>query len=148
MKAHAAPNGIKLATPKPVKLRIHGNSIRLRLTRSEVERFAHDGSIESVLNFGPAPARHLSYGLVTSPQPECMAVKYSPDRITIFVSPALAKDWTTTERIAISDRQPLSDEAHLDILVEKEFGRLRDAQPDPDLYPNPLRNKRSPQEGR
>lgn len=125
-----------------MKLRIHGNSIRLRLTRSEVERFARDGRIESVLNFGPAPDRHLSYGLVVSPQPEPMAVKYSPDRITIFVSPALAEDWTKTERIAISDRQALSDEAHLDILVEKEFRRMRDAEPDPDLYPNPLQQKK------
>jgi hypothetical protein len=125
-----------------MKLRIHGNSIRLRLTRSEVERFARDGRIESVLDFGATPGRQLSYGLLVSSRAECTAVEYCSDHITISVSPAVAQDWTATDRIAISDRQPLGNGAHLDILVEKEFRRMRDVVPDPDLYPNPLQNKK------
>ena len=123
-----------------MKLRIHGNSIRLRLTRSEVERFARDGRIESAVRFGPPPVCPLSYRLVVSPQPECMAAEYSSDRITILVSPVVAREWTATELIGISGCQPLGDDGQLEILVEKEFRRMRDAQPDPDLYPNPLQN--------
>lgn len=145
--AHEIKNGIENASGRPMKLRIHGNSIRLRLTRSEVERFAHNGRIESALDFGAIPARQLSYGLLVSPRPECMAVEYCSDHITISVSPAVAQDWTTTDRIAISDRQLLGNGAHLDILVEKEFRRMRDTQPDPDLYPNPLQSKKTLEEG-
>lgn len=128
-----------------MKLRIHGNSVRLRLTRSEVERFARDGKIESVVGFGPAPYHRLTYGFAIRPQSECMAVEYSSNCITIFVSPLVAQDWTTTERISVSDHQPLGNEGCLEILVEKEFRRMRDAVPDPDLYPNPLQNKRPPE---
>ena len=45
-----------------MKLRIRGNSIRLRLTQSEVARVAMGGSLESQTDFG---ARTFRFALVT-----------------------------------------------------------------------------------
>lgn len=45
-----------------MKLRIRGNSIRLRLTQSEVARVAMNGSLESQTDFG---ARAFHFALVT-----------------------------------------------------------------------------------
>ena len=42
-----------------MKLRIKGNSIRLRLLRSEVERFTANGKISEEVRFGPGTAQAL-----------------------------------------------------------------------------------------
>jgi hypothetical protein len=120
-----------------MKLRIHDNSIRLRLTRSEVARFAAEGAIESVFEFGPGSKQRLRYALEASATPS-VQVCASDGRIAIQVPRVIAREWWEGDRVGISARQPLSGDKQLDILVEKEFRRLHGAKFDPDLYPNPL----------
>jgi len=123
-----------------MKLRIHDNSIRLRLTRSEVGRFASDGAIESVFEFGPGSGQRLRYALEAA-STETMVVCVSQGKITIEVPRVIAREWCEGDRVGISARQDLGGEKQLDILVEKEFRRLHGAKFDPDLYPNPLEPK-------
>ncbi len=44
-----------------MKLRIRGNSVRLRLTRGEVEDFDREGRVEDAAQFGPGA--RLAYAL-------------------------------------------------------------------------------------
>ena len=46
-----------------MKLRLQGNSVRLRLTRSEVERLRETGLVEESVDFGAGAA--LAYRLQT-----------------------------------------------------------------------------------
>jgi hypothetical protein len=117
-----------------MKLRVHGDSIRLRLTRSEVSRFASDGKIEEASPF-------LTYGLEVAPGLAAIAARGSGSRITLLLPAVLAKEWTETDRVAIAGEQRLDSQRQLSILIEKEFRKLHGAKFDPDLYPNPLEPK-------
>ena len=121
-----------------MKLRIHGNSIRLRLTRSEVARFTETGKIEATLQFGPGAAQRMTYGLETDPGISGLRASGSAEHLIIRVATEIAKEWTSTDRVAISDEQSANGAAAVSILVEKEFRRLHGAKYNPDLYPNPL----------
>ena len=123
---------------EPLKLRFHDNSIRLRLTRSEVARFTTEGRVEAVLKFGPDSSQRVIYSLEAVPGLTSMSVYGSAEYLRICVPSAIAQEWTGTDRIAISARQSVDSQEELDILVEKEFRQLHGAKFNPDLYPNPL----------
>jgi hypothetical protein len=49
-----------------MKLRIKGNSLRIRVGRSELERFLDDGRVEDTIHFAPQPEARLTYVLESS----------------------------------------------------------------------------------
>lgn len=121
-----------------MKLRIHDNSIRLRLTRSEVARFAAEGAIESVCDLGAG--HRLCYALEAA-DIHRLSVCASDGRIAIQVPRVIAREWYESDRVGISARPETPGGNLVEILVEKEFRRLHGARFDPDLYPNPLEPK-------
>lgn len=119
-----------------MKLRLHKNSLRLRLSQPEVAQFSKTGYVEDSVEFGPGAS--LCYVLescskITEPQ-----VLYQNGDLRVRVSTAQAKEWSTTDRVEISGDQPLGNGKHLAILIEKDFKCLHGAEPDPDAFPNPL----------
>jgi hypothetical protein len=121
-----------------MKLRIHGNSIRLRLNRREVAQFAANGCLEEAFEWGTGPEDRRVYGLEASQSALDVGVRVS-GRATIIILPtALAQVWSSTDRIEVTANVRLNADKLLSILVEKEFRRLHGVNNDPDLYPNPL----------
>lgn len=120
-----------------MKLRIKGNSIRLRLLRSEVEQFAAAGQISDTIEFGGLS--FLRYSLVRSPGTATVCANLQGREISISVPESIASDWTSGDQVGFESEQPLGDGESLSILVEKDFvcvGRPDD--PDRgDAYPNP-----------
>jgi hypothetical protein len=119
-----------------MKLRIKGNSIRMRLLRSEIEGFATDGRIGGETGFG---ASVLRYSLQTSGEAESVRAHFDNNEIVIIVPDALARDWTTSEMVGFDVEQPIGNGGVLSILIEKDFVCL-DRPDDPDradAYPNP-----------
>ena len=106
-----------------MKLRIRGNSIRLRLTRSEVEEFGRTGKVEEKVDFGPG-MRKLKYALE-----ECQ-----DDRIRVSVPAEQAREWVRSESVGFE-----SSGGGLRILVEKDFSCLneRPGETEEDTFPNP-----------
>lgn len=123
-----------------MKLRIYNDSIRLRLTRSEVSRFAADGIIGGVLQYGAGPDECLAYGL-ESGDADRLKLSVGPSRMVIMMPAAQAREWTGTDRIAVGGSSENAAGIRFTILVEKEFRRLHGATNDPDLYPNPLEER-------
>jgi hypothetical protein len=121
-----------------MKLRIHDNSIRLRLTRSEIARFASAGAIESAIEFGPAADQQMRYGLESSPDASELEVRFEDRQLRILMPAGTANEWTAGDRVELTGSQSLKGGKRLEILVEKEFRRLHGANANPDLYPNPL----------
>lgn len=121
-----------------MKLRLRGNSIRLRLNKPEVARFASQGTIEEVLCYGAGAGEQLTYGLERSGSAPGIQLSVAPGRIMILVPEGLARDWVDTERVSLESRSRTTAPNELTILVEKDFRRLHGASKDPDLYPNPL----------
>ena len=98
-----------------MKIRIKDNSIRLRLTQTEVETFGKTGMVESVTEFGGNNA--FRYRLVKTGN-EVRSL-YENGAISIHVPDSVADDWVNSEEVGISNRD-LSPT----ILVEKDFACL------------------------
>jgi hypothetical protein len=119
-----------------MKLRIKGNSIRLRLLKSEVEKFAADGLISDATSFGP---NSLRYTLAMSKDAEAIIGKLDGSEITVFIPEQAARDWTTNDNVGFETEQALGPTESLTIIVEKDFvcvDRLNDPDRE-DAYPNP-----------
>ena len=117
-----------------MKLRLRGNSIRLRLTQSEVSRFRAEGRIEESVRFGdnePAFLYALEVGPVDSP-----AAKFEGGAIRIFIPEKHAREWIESEQVAIESPEGISPR----VLIEKDFACLevRNGVSDEDAFPNPL----------
>ena len=118
-----------------MKLRIDGNSIRLRLSKSEVAHFAATGHIEDAVEFGPLSK--FSY-TVTAVEESTLNSSYNPSGIQVKVPRDLAQDWAQTDRVAIAGEQPIENDRTLQILVEKDFQCLhKGTDANVDAYPNP-----------
>ena len=120
-----------------MKLKLQGNSIRLRLKRSEVARFAEVGRLEEAFEYGPGAGQRLVYGIEAA-EVDAAGVLVDPAGIFVVLPIAVARDWTGSERVAVSGEVVHAGGRRVSVLVEKEFRRMHGATGDPDLYPNPL----------
>ena len=107
-----------------MKIRMQGGSVRLRLTRGEVARFAASGSVTETVAF---PSAIFHYALVQSASPEVSA-DCSSNSVTIHVPESAARTWTSTEQVGIE-----AEAAGLRILIEKDF-QCAHGLPDPDAF--------------
>jgi len=113
-----------------MKLRLDENSVRIRLRRSEVERFAQSPSIEAATVF--PNGRKLTFMLSKKPAGP-LAVTFEGDRIAVAIAQADADAWTGSEQVGLYGR-----EGGLEIMIEKDFRRTSMPSPDDaDRYPNP-----------
>ncbi|QKJ30109.1 hypothetical protein HQ865_10170 [Mucilaginibacter mali] len=113
-----------------MKIRIKGNSIRYRLTRSEVERFGIDGMIKEATHFGN---KVLSYVLQKT-DAENITASFEDDTITLLMPQNMATEWTLSDRVGFEN---VSGE--LSLFIEKDFQCLDNvAEDQSDNYPNPL----------
>lgn len=122
-----------------MKLRIKGNTLRLRLLRSEVERLEHAGVVTDEIRFGVDTDQALKYSIAASDGVEVVTAQFNDNQILILIPESDAIDWTTTERVGIEAVQDVGENTELSILIEKDFectGRPDD--PDKaDAFPNP-----------
>jgi hypothetical protein len=120
-----------------MKLRIQGNSLRLRLSQSEVAQFSKTGFVEDSIQF--APGASFAYALESLSSLRSPQALYANGGLRIQVPGPDATDWVRTDRVGISGDQPLESGKRLSILIEKDFQCLHaDDERDPDAYPNPL----------
>ena len=110
-----------------MKLRIHDDTIRLRLTQSEVGRIAAGLGVESACRFPDGTT--LTYALVVADAPMIDA-RFGDDRVVVTLPRDEALQWATGNDVSLHRDQ---------ILVEKDFACLdpRDGDDGADLYPNP-----------
>lgn len=122
-----------------MKLRIKGNSIRLRLLRSEVERLAANGTVSEEVRFGTATDQALRYAIAASDGIEEVTAQFSDNQILVLLPESVALDWTTGNGVGIEASMSVGNDSDLSILLEKDFeciGRPDDPDRD-DAYPNP-----------
>ena len=122
-----------------MKLRIRGNSIRLRLTQSEVEKCGRGEQVEETIEFGSFPNEKLIYALVSSEKIKKIGARYDSGKIAVIVSQTEANEWINSEKVGIGGEQILDEGRVLSILVEKDFACLseRANEDESDNFPNP-----------
>lgn len=124
-----------------MKIRMSGNSIRLRLSQSEVRAFLEKGEVSDHVRFGPMPDAVLSYTLKQSHAAE-IAASYSNNCITIHVPADQSDTWANSEQeIGIEHivHFAANENGALRILVEKDYKCLagRPGEDEQDNFPNP-----------
>lgn len=116
-----------------MKLRIQGNSIRFRLTQSEVTDFGKKGSCLAVVQFPNSD--DLTYQLTIADE---MDSSFSDNQISICLPEASVKSWIQSDQVGIKGELPLENGDKLSILVEKDFKCLTErAEDESDMFPNP-----------
>lgn len=117
-----------------MKLRIRGNSLRLRLTRGEVSAVLRGGAMRDAIDFGPA---RMEYALVAGDGPALVA-RYEHGALTVEAPREALAKWAASDQVALAAEQPLARGA-LHILVEKDFACLtaRPHEDDSDAFENP-----------
>ena len=119
-----------------MKIRIKGNSIRYRLTQTDVNYFEKAGMLTDHIDFGNA---QLIYAIERSEAEADLRVTFEHNIITLYVPLKMAQEWFSTNRTGFSVQQ---DNLHL--LLEKDFQCLDNVEEDQsDNYPNPLAGKQS-----
>ena len=116
-----------------MKIRIKSNSLRYRLTRSDVEKLTSERHLEDKINFGN---RALVYALKLSTT-DRLSASFSDDTITLCMSGKMINELENTNRAGFEEVV-----AGLHLLVEKDFTCLDSIEEDQsDNYPNPLAAK-------
>ena len=118
-----------------MKIRIKGNSIRLRLTKSEVALFCAEGSCSETIDFGTSS---LTYTLTTKEGITDLDADYSGNQITVYMPMEARQNWYASNRVGYSSTVAKETGNELAILVEKDFICMDEAIEDQsDNYPNP-----------
>ena len=114
-----------------MKLRFHANTLRLRLSQSDVARLAESGRVEESITF--APGQVLRYAL-ESGSGTGITVAFEGNRICVRLPGSTARKWIESEQTGIE-----CGSETLRVMVEKDFQCAHPAgEPDPDAFPNPL----------
>jgi hypothetical protein len=122
-----------------MKLRIQGNSIRFRVTQSEMAALSAGARLEESTQFGPAPSEVLTYAIEMSSQCSDIGASYSKGKIEVTLPTDLARTWASTSQVGIEHSQPTARGDVLKITLEKDFNCLhpRVGEDQRDNFPNP-----------
>jgi hypothetical protein len=120
-----------------LKLRVRDNSIRLRLTQSEVELVRTDGLVRGRVSF--AGSNNFDYILESSPATVKPEAHISNNVLTVRIPEAEIVSWSNSNEVSIAASQLLDGGEQLSILVEKDFACLapREGEDETDMYPHP-----------
>jgi hypothetical protein len=122
-----------------MKLRIKGNSVRLRLGQSEVRRLQREGIVSESTTFNLFLGQRLEYVLCTASNLLAMTASFEGGRIMVRMPFSVMRNWAATDQVGVETTQVGSDGCVLKILVEKDFACI-DAPHDEsqeDAFPNP-----------
>lgn len=118
-----------------MKIRILGNSIRFRLTRTEVNILCTKGYIENQTKFNTDV---FIYAVRLVANSEKLDAQFRDNTITLNLPQSLGSNWHLTERVGFSETIDIKDNGGLSLLLEKDFTCLDERQEDQsDNYPNP-----------
>ncbi len=119
-----------------MKIRVQGNSIRLRLTQPEVLEFDQNKILTEKIGF--PGGSHLECEIRQTPETNVMAT-FNRSLITIQIPEGEALDWINTTRVGIKETLPLESGKLLRILVEKDYQCLhkRPGEDESGAFPNP-----------
>jgi hypothetical protein len=119
-----------------MKLRIKGNSIRLRLTQSEIRQIGAGETIREEVLFGTG---HFAYALLTDPAIRTPDARFEEGELQVRLPAALAARWAHTEQVGIEERIAGREGTALHLLIEKDFQCLhkRPGEDESDHFRNP-----------
>ena len=120
-----------------MKLRIKGNTLRLRLSQTEVSTLQEDDEIKDYIEF---VSNTLTYMLEVTDldQPHC---DFKEGRVVVQITRDQAKKWFSPQEVGFQfETKTKTNKESIVVLVEKDFKCLTDRpnEDESDLFENPL----------
>lgn len=124
-----------------MKIRMLGNSIRLRLSKTEVEQLAVQGVVKELVVFGDSSENDFSYLLKTHNDSAPKAILENCS-IVVLLPLDLVADWANTDKVSLEYFVENGTDNKLKLLVEKDFKCLTDrpGEDESDLFTNPIQS--------
>ena len=121
-----------------MKLRIKGNSLRLRVSRSELAQFQAGGRIEETIRFTADPEATLTYALESALRSSPVSVRYGSREVTVILSEDRARIWAAQNEVGVYTTLDMGPAGSLEVAVEKDFACLdRSDEDNSDTFANP-----------
>lgn len=120
-----------------MKLRIRGDSLRLRLTRSEVDAIGAAHSVSETMHL--PDGSELGYTLAVG-HSNNIDMRHEQGRVELLVTveTVQADRWATSEQVAYGGERPMQI-GPVSVLIEKDFTCItpRSGEEESDTFPNP-----------
>lgn len=100
-----------------MKIRIKGNSVRFRLSKSEVASLAENGYLEERTVF---VSNTLKY-IITITDASIMSIDFYNGSINLLVPQNLMQEWSTSNMVSLQEVMQLKNKIELHMLLEKDF---------------------------
>ncbi|NJB72817.1 hypothetical protein GGR42_003308 [Saonia flava] len=118
-----------------MKIRIKGNYVRFRLTKTEVEAFCENGYFEETTQFRE---KKLIYAIKAKDGLNGLDVEFINDAIILLVPSKERNTWATSDLVGYENTVSLGKGKDIKLLLEKDFVCLDEVEEDQsDNYPNP-----------
>ncbi|MBT8131039.1 MAG: hypothetical protein KJO35_02125 [Gammaproteobacteria bacterium] len=114
-----------------MKLRIKGDSLRLRLTQGDVASLLQNGNLVEQMSLVDGSFR---YQLRSSTSAEKITAALRESMLSVSIPDQQMRSWADSTEVSLADQ-----DGPVKILVEKDFACLkpRDGEDDADAYPHP-----------
>lgn len=121
-----------------MKIRMKDQSLRLRLSQSEVHQLHERGIVKRSIQFGPKPEQILTYGVEASSSNSVTAL-FEDHHILVSIPSDVVQKWATSDQVSIKELLNITSDQTLLVLVEKDFKCLtvRPDENESDLFPHP-----------
>ena len=118
-----------------MKIRINANSIRIRLSKSEVEKLSTKGFLEDKTSFGTT---YFSYAVERKAGIKTLSANYHQNKITMVVPETLVTGWPENTVVGFEAHQAVGEAETLYLLLEKDFKCMDNTSEDQsDNFENP-----------
>lgn len=120
-----------------MKIRILGNTIRLRFKMHETEAMMKNGMIEEVLDFGPAEMDKLRFQVRKGD--DAFFIEQIGMSVCITVPGLIVETWASTGLTGFQETIATSRGSNITVLIEKDFACLDgDRAEEEGSYENPM----------
>jgi hypothetical protein len=121
-----------------VKLRIKKNSLRLRVSRSELDCLMAGDRIEETIQFARDPEAFLTYSMESATGIPSTTVRYCQHRIAVVLADHDLSTWNKASQVGIYKSIDLGTDDPLELIIEKDFACLNGSdEENQDTFANP-----------
>lgn len=118
-----------------MKLRIKANSVRIRLTKTEVNKLATESYLQEVTVL---PGQTFIYAIKSDDNATALTIAYENNILTMMVPKSFAANWHQNDMVGMDAWMQVNEKEKLYLLLEKDFVCLDEtAEDQSDNYENP-----------
>ncbi|MCB0708280.1 MAG: hypothetical protein KDC15_02645 [Chitinophagaceae bacterium] len=118
-----------------MKLRIKANSVRIRLTKTEVNKLATESYLQEVTVL---PGQTFIYAIKSDDNATALTIAFENNILTMMVPKSFAANWHQNDMVGMDAWMQVNEKEKLYLLLEKDFVCLDEtAEDQSDNYENP-----------